>query len=103
VTSNLITVAESSITGVSKSKLSNSMKLSPNPAVSHSMLEVNNSVYGKYTITITDLQGRLYTVLKGEKTTQLLSKKLPVQALPSGVYLVKLKMKDREGVQKLVR
>lgn len=103
VTSNLISVAMSSTTGISQSKLSNSMKLSPNPAISQSMLEVNNDVYGKYTISITDLQGRLYMTLKGEKTKQLLRKKLPVQSLPSGVYLVKLKMKDREGVQKLVR
>ncbi|WP_299460544.1 fibronectin type III domain-containing protein [uncultured Microscilla sp.] len=102
VTSNLITVAMTA-TGLSKNKLSNSMKLSPNPAVSQSMLEVENNIYGKYTITITDLQGRVCMVLEGKKTQTLLHRELPVQKLPQGVYLVRLKMKDMEGVQKLVR
>lgn len=101
-TSNLISIATVT-TGVSESKFAKSIKLSPNPTPSHSLLEMTNNVFGQYKILITDLQGKVQMALEGVKQKTTLKKKLPVQHLAPGIYVVKVQMKDQEGVQKLVK
>ncbi|OJJ14963.1 hypothetical protein BKI52_41150 [marine bacterium AO1-C] len=101
-TSNLMTVTVN-ITSVEETTLSKRMRLSPNPAEDESILEINNEVYGKYQILITDMQGRVQMVLDGVKQQKVLKKTLPVQNLAQGVYLIKIQLKDQKGLQKLVK
>lgn len=101
-TSNLISVTMT-VTGIQETAFSKSMKLSPNPTADESLLEVSNGIYGAYKILITDLQGRVQMVLSGVKKQKNFRQILPVQNLAQGVYLVKLHIRDQEGVQKLVK
>ena len=101
-TSNLMTVTVG-VTAVEETTLSKRMRLSPNPAEDESLLEIDNEVYGPYQVMITDMQGRVQMVLSGTKQAKVLKRVLPVQNLAQGVYLVKVRLKDQKGLQKLVK
>lgn len=59
-------------------------------------------IHGNKTL-ITGLPGRVQIVLSGVKKEKIFCQILPARNLAQGVYLVKLHLKDQEGVQKLVK
>lgn len=100
-TSGLITSTQ--VTAMSNNSFSKSMSLSPNPAESKTWLEIENPMFGQYKILITDLQGRVHKTLEGVKQQQTFRKKLWVDDLAPGMYLIKIYINGRQGVQKLIK
>jgi hypothetical protein len=102
VTSNLINWVWV-VTSVGQTKFSKSIKLTPNPAQRHSWLEIQNDIMGPYKILVTDLQGRVQVSLKGVKHQKTLRKLLPVANLPQGMYLIRVFLKNQQGIIKLLK
>lgn len=101
-TSNLININVIA-TGLEDNQFARGITLSPNPATSQSLLTMTNEEFGRYKILITDIKGKVQQKLKGVKNTKTLKVALPVQSLPEGLYLVKVSMKEKEGVKKLLK
>lgn len=101
-TSNLININVIA-TGLEDNQFAQGITLSPNPATSQSLLTMTNDEFGRYKILITDIKGKVQQKLKGVKNTKTIKVALPVQGLPEGLYLVKVSMKEKEGVKKLLK
>jgi hypothetical protein len=101
-TSNLITTSLQT-TAVSNNALSKSVSVSPNPATNETVLQMSNEFFGKYRIQITDLQGRLLMVFEGTKQQTQLKRRLRLNHLAEGMYLVRVQIKGQESVSKLIK
>ena len=77
--------------------------LSPNPASHERVLTMTNEEFGRYKILITNIKGKVQQVLEGTKTGKTLEQKLFVENLSEGMYVVKVRMKKKEGVKKLLK
>ena len=102
-TSNLINITAGPITGLEENEFTQSISLSPNPSATQSVLKMNNTEFGPYRIRITDNQGKVLEILKGEKTSKKLEVELPIQKLADGLYLVKIQINKNEAVKKLLK
>lgn len=102
-TSNLINIRLNTTTATTNDTFANTIKLSPNPASTQTLLTMKNEEYGRYKISILDNKGSLIQELNGIKTSQILKVKLPVQTLAEGIYLLKVRMKKKEAVKKLLK
>ncbi len=102
-TSNLINWATVRVTGIEDNEFTKSISISPNPSATESVLQMNNEEFGPYKILITDNQGKVLEVMKGEKKTKKMLLDLPIQSLATGLYLVKIQMKEKESTKKLLK
>ena len=102
-TSNLINWTPNVTTGLEDNQFTQSISISPNPSATESVLQMNNEEFGPYKVLITDAQGKVLEVLKGEKKTKKLEVDLPIKKLARGLYLVKIQMKKKEAAKKLLK
>jgi hypothetical protein len=102
-TSNLINVSINTTTAIANNAFANTIHLSPNPASAQTILTMTNEEYGRYKVLITDIKGKQMQELTGVKTSQTLKIQVPVHTLAEGMYLVKVRMKQKEATKKLLK
>lgn len=102
-TSNLINWTPNITTGIEDNQFTQSISISPNPSATESVLQMNNEEFGAYKVLITDAQGKVLEVLKGEKKTKKMEVDLPIKKLARGLYVVKIQMKKKEAAKKLLK
>lgn len=78
-----------------------SFNIYPNPATNQFSVKLDLKEASDVLIDITDLTGKQVTVLMNEKQNGLLKREFSTEALPSGIYFVRLQVNGQATTQKL--
>ena len=77
--------------------------VSPNPADSEVMIDLNSPYRGAVVFSLRDAGGRTLRTLRSQKTGMALRQPLDLQFLPSGTYLLRVQQGERQRVVKVLK
>jgi fibronectin type 3 domain-containing protein len=91
------------ITGNEEFNISSQIKTHPNPTTGKLNVELVNGLQGKYEINLIDLQGKVYSLIVGDKADFELKTQLDLAKYAQGMYFLEFRMGKYVGRKKLVR
>ena len=100
--SNEIEIIVSSIEEEIVEQFDRATTISPNPTDDWISISMINNYYGEISINLVDLNGKQFVEVNEEKTSREFSKRISVEALPAGVYLVRLVIEEGILINKKV-
>jgi hypothetical protein len=78
------------------------MELFPNPTTNRSLLNFSSEMDGAYTLTISDLSGRVLNNLQGNAVAGENTAEILVNEFPKGIYFVDLNLNEESRQIKLI-
>ncbi|GAB2565645.1 T9SS type A sorting domain-containing protein [Spirosoma areae] len=97
------THAYSKTVGVVLSSADNALTLKPNPFADELSITFSTPITGLYVLDLYSATGQLQSSVTGEKNGAVITKTIPVDHLPAGIYFVSLRIGEQHFMRKVIK